>query len=57
MLPHTGSTFLDINPNQTSPNDPKKKNKGKKITERKKRECLAMKKNFALSLDLSHGIQ
>lgn len=38
---------------KTKPNDRKKK--GKKITEKKKREreCLAMKKNFALSVSLA----
>jgi hypothetical protein len=63
MLPHTGSTFLDINPISTTPQNqtkrPKKKRKKNHRNKERERECLAMKKIFALSrsLALSHGIQ
>jgi hypothetical protein len=60
MLPHTGSTFLDINPisttlqNQTKPNQTTENKKEKKSQKRKKeRECLSMKKFFALSRSLA----
>jgi hypothetical protein len=70
MLPHTGSTFLDINPilttlqNQTNPNQTTgKKNGGKKSQKKKRdREMSSYEEkicslSISRSLCLSHGIQ
>jgi len=60
MLPHTGSTFLDINPisttlqNQTKPNQTTGgKKKEKKITEKKKIERMSSYEEKICSLSIS----
>jgi hypothetical protein len=59
MLPHTGSTFLDINPisttlqNQTKPNQTTENKKEKKITEKKKRESVSSYEEIFCSLSIS----